>query len=305
MTLILAMILDAAFGEDDNLRFGLRHPVVVIGDLLTWFERHLNHGNHRRLKGMLALLLLLAIGLAVPIAVSLWMYGWVVEILIAAILIAHTSLVDHVKAVANGLRQSLADGRRAVSMIVGRDPESLDEAGVARAAIESAAENFSDGVVAPIFWFAVAGLPGIAAYKIVNTADSMIGHRNDRYLEFGWASARLDDLLNIIPARLTGFLFAVVSGNKATVPVMFRDAPGHRSPNAGWPESAMAALLGVALAGPRQYGDQIVDDPYMNAEGRRETTADDIDRTIIILWRAWSLMLGLAIVYTALFWRPL
>ncbi|MEL7467877.1 MAG: adenosylcobinamide-phosphate synthase CbiB [Pseudomonadota bacterium] len=305
MTLILAMILDAAFGEDDNLRFGLRHPVVVIGDLLTWFERHLNHGNHRRLKGMLALLLLLAIGLAVPIAVSLWMYGWVLEILIAAILIAHTSLVDHVKAVANGLRQSLADGRRAVSMIVGRDPESLDEAGVARAAIESAAENFSDGVVAPIFWFAVAGLPGIAAYKIVNTADSMIGHRNDRYLEFGWASARLDDLLNIIPARLTGFLFAVVSGNKAAVPVMFRDAPGHRSPNAGWPESAMAALLGVALAGPRQYGDQIVDDPYMYAEGRRETTADDIDRAISILWRAWSLMLGLAIAYTALFWRPL
>ena len=299
------MILDAAFGEDDNLRFGLRHPVVVVGDLLTWFERGLNHGNHRRLKGILALLSLLAIGLAVPIAVSLWMYGWVLEILIAAILIAHTSLVDHVKAVANGLRQSLADGRHSVSMIVGRDPESLDEAGVARAAIESAAENFSDGVVAPIFWYAVAGLPGIAAYKIVNTADSMIGHCNDRYLEFGWASARLDDVLNVIPARLTGFLFAAVSGNKAAVPVMFRDAPGHRSPNAGWPESAMAALLGVALAGPRQYGDQIVDDPYMNAEGRRDATADDIDRAISILWRAWFLMLGLAIAYTALFWRPL
>ncbi|MEM7685404.1 MAG: CobD/CbiB family cobalamin biosynthesis protein, partial [Pseudomonadota bacterium] len=207
--------------------------------------------------------------------------------------------------VANGLRQSLADGRHSVSMIVGRDPESLDEAGVARAAIESAAENFSDGVVAPIFWYAVAGLPGIAAYKIVNTADSMIGHCNDRYLEFGWASARLDDVLNVIPARLTGFLFAAVSGNKAAVPVMFRDAPGHRSPNAGWPESAMAALLGVALAGPRQYGDQVVDDPYMNAEGRREATADDIYRAISILWRAWFLMLGLAIAYTALFWRPL
>ncbi|MEM9063509.1 MAG: adenosylcobinamide-phosphate synthase CbiB [Pseudomonadota bacterium] len=305
MTLILAMIVDALLGEDSRLRLGFRHPVVAIGDLLGWLEHRLNHGGHKRQKGVLALLVLLTAGLAVPVLITLWTHGWVLEILGAAILIAHKSLIDHVRAVADGLRHSLDDGRLAVSMIVGRDPDSLDEAGVARAAIESAAENFSDGVVAPIFWFAVGGLPGIAAYKIVNTADSMIGYRNERYLEFGWASARLDDVLNFVPARLTGFLFAAASTNKAAVTVMFRDAPGHRSPNAGWPESAMAALLGVALAGPRQYGDQIVDDPYMNEGARRDATADDIARAIDVLWRAWGLMLILAIAHSLLFWRPL
>jgi len=292
--LALAMLIDALVGEARWLRIGLQHPVVVIGNMIAALENGLNCGSNRRLRGVLSLAVLLVTGLAVSLPIALWEHGWPLEILGAAILIAQRSLVDHVQAVANGLRESLAEGRKQVSMIVGRDPESLDAAGVSRAAIESAAENFSDGVSAPIFWFAVAGLPGIVVYKIVNTADSMIGHRNERYLEFGWASACLDDVLNFLPSRLTGLLFCAVAGSTDAFRTMLRDAPKHRSPSAGWPESAMASLLGVALAGPRKYGDLIVDDPYMNADGRREATADDISRAIMLLWRAWSAILLLA-----------
>ena len=298
----LAMLLDAAAGEHRLLRFGLPHPVVLAGNLIGFLERRLNTGTNRRFKGAIALVSVLTLGLLISVPIALWQHGWVLEILIGAMLIAQRSLADHVQAVADGLSVSLAEGRRQVSMIVGRDPESLDEAGVARAAIESAAENFSDGVAAPIFWFAVAGLPGIVVYKIVNTADSMIGHRSERYREFGWAAARLDDLLNLIPARLTGVLFAAVSGSTAAVSVMFRDAPKHRSPNAGWPESAMAAALGVALAGPRKYGDMIVDDPFMNAEGRRDAGAGDVSRAIRLLWRAWSAILSLAAAAALTHW---
>lgn len=298
----LAMLLDAVAGENRLLRLGAPHPVELAGRLIGFLDSQLNTGEHRRSKGILALILALIPGLLISVPIVFWQHGWVLEILIGAMLIAQRSLADHVMAVADGLATSLAEGRRQVSMIVGRDPDSLDEAGVSRAAIESAAENFSDGVAAPIFWFAVAGLPGIVAYKIVNTADSMIGHRNERFREFGWAAARLDDLLNLIPARLTGALFAAVGGSKAAVPVMFRDAPKHRSPNAGWPESAMAAVLGVALAGPRKYGDQIVDDPYINADGRREPTAQDIRRAIGLLWRAWAAILILAAAVSLIRW---
>ena len=298
----LAMLLDAVAGEHRLLRLGAPHPVVIAGNLIGFLERRLNTGEHRRGKGAVALTLALIPGLLISVPIVLWQHGWMLEILIGAMLIAQRSLVDHVMAVADGLSTSLAEGRRQVSMIVGRDPKSLDSAGVARAAIESAAENFSDGVAAPIFWFAVAGLPGIVTYKIVNTADSMIGHRNERYREFGWAAARADDLLNLVPARLSGALFAAVGSSKAAVPVMFRDAPKHRSPNAGWPESAMAAALGVALAGPRRYGDQIVDDPYMNADGRREATARDIRRAIGLLWRAWAVILILAAAAAVVHW---
>ena len=169
----------------------------------------------------------------------------------------------------------LAEARCAVSMIVGRDPDQLDEAGVCRAAIESCAENFSDGVVAPVFWLALLGLPGLIAYKAINTADSMIGHLSPRYESFGWAAARLDDLVNLIPARLSGLLVAAVApiagGTTGTaLKVMWRDAAKHRSPNAGWPESATAGALGLALAGPRRYGERIVDDVFLNAEARKD-----------------------------------
>ena len=190
------------------------------------------------------------------------------------------------------LRQGLPEGRAAVSLIVGRDPETLDEAGAARAAIESAAENFSDGVVAPAFWLLVGGLPGIVIYKAVNTADSMIGHRSERYRAFGWAAARFDDLLNLIPARLSGVLLCAVGAGLKAMRIMWRDARLHKSPNAGWPEAATAATLGVALAGPRIYGGALTSDPWVHPEGRRAATSADIDASVALIWRGWGALLG-------------
>ena len=294
--LAAALFLDAWLGEPQALWRRIPHPVVMIGAVIGWLENRLNLGDGRRVKGALALGTVLLVFVPVPIAIAFWPHGWPIEIAGAAILLAHRSLVDHVRAVADALPHSLGEGRQAGSQIVGRDPETLDEAGVSRAAIESAAENFSDGVVAPAFWFAIGGLPGIVAYKVVNTADSMIGHLNERYREFGWASARLDDFMNWIPARLTGRLFLLVAGRPGGMNVMRRDAPGHRSPNAGWPEAAMAACLGVALAGPRVYDGALTDDPYMNAEGRRDTGPGDIIAATDLLWRAWMLLLALAVL---------
>jgi adenosylcobinamide-phosphate synthase len=212
--------------------------------------------------------------------------------LIASVFIAQHSLYQHVDRVRSAFtEEDLAAAREAVSMIVGRDPEQLDEAGVCRAAIESCAENFSDGVVAPVFWLALLGLPGLIAYKAINTADSMIGHRGERFEAFGWAAARLDDLVNLVPARLAGLLLAIVApvagGSIATsLKVMRRDAPIHRSPNAGWPESAMAAALGLALAGPRRYAEGMVDDPFINAAARKDANPDDIGRALDLYFAA-------------------
>lgn len=180
-------------------------------------------------------------------------------------------------------------------MIVGRNPQTLDRAGVSRAAIESLAENASDGVIAPAFWYALLGLPGLLAYKMLNTADSMIGHRSERHRDFGWASARLDDFANLVPARLTGLLFAAAAWTlhgataaRDALSVMLRDAPMHRSPNAGWPEAAMAAATGVTLSGPRLYGDTVANEPWLNAAGRREADAIDIDAALALFWRAMT-----------------
>jgi adenosylcobinamide-phosphate synthase len=212
--------------------------------------------------------------------------GNIITALIASIFIAQRSLYQHV----DWVRSAFADGglpeaRDAVALIVGRDPENLDEAGVCRAAIESCAENFSDGVVAPVFWLALLGLPGLIAYKAINTADSMIGHRSERYASFGWAAARLDDLVNLLPARLSALLLAVaapIAGGSIgkSFDVVRRDASKHRSPNAGWPESAMAGALGLALAGPRRYAEGMVDDPFLNAEATRPAVPDDIGRAL-------------------------
>jgi len=223
-------------------------------------------------------------------------YG-VVEIIGAAILLAQRSLSQHVFAVAEGLTISLTEARRRVSMIVGRDPETLDESGVARAAIESAAENWSDGIIAPAFWFLVAGLPGIAIYKMVNTADSMIGHRNERYAKFGWAAARVDDVMNWIPARLSGLIICMIGGRRPALKVMWRDARKHKSPNAGWPESALAASLGIAVAGPRVYDGVATNDPFLNAEGRKDLNSVDVSDAMTALWMAWSIVLTFAILY--------
>ena len=188
------------------------------------------------------------------------------EVLLAATLLCQKSLAEHVRTVADGLRYGLQEGRNAVGKIVGRDVRYLDGGGVARAAIESAAENFSDGVVAPAFWFAVLGLPGIVAYKFINTADSMIGYRSDRFREFGWAAAKLDDMVNYVPARLSAALIAIAHGRWSAFRIMRDDAPRHRSPNAGWPEAALASVLGVALSGPRTYGGVAADFPLRQFE---------------------------------------
>ncbi len=228
-------------------------------------------------------------------------------VLLASTLLAQRSLHDHVRAVADALQTGgLEAGRTAVSMIVGRNPASLDEAGVARAAIESLAENYSDGVVAPALWLAIAGLPGGVAYKAINTADSMIGHRTARYAAFGWAAARLDDLINLPASRLSALfliLGALATGASplGALRAIRGDAHRHRSPNAGWPEAAMAGALGLRLAGPRVYGDTLVDDAFMGS-GRREVTAADIDRALLVYKAACAAQVLLLLVIVFI-WR--
>jgi adenosylcobinamide-phosphate synthase len=221
---------------------------------------------------------------------------------VASTLVASRSLYDHVGDVARALESSGLDAARdAVGRIVGRNPQTLDEYGVARAAIESLAENASDGVAAPVFWFAVLGLPGLVAYKAINTADSMIGHRTPRHEAFGWAAARLDDLVNLPASRLTGLLFAVAAsllpeGSPGSAfRAMRRDAPRHRSPNAGWPESAMAGALGLKLNGPKTYGTTLVEDAYMG-DGRREATPADIRRALRLAGMAWAIMIAALLI---------
>ncbi|WP_103259053.1 adenosylcobinamide-phosphate synthase CbiB [Tabrizicola aquatica] len=295
MILILSMLLDAAFGEPKQLWDRVPHPAVLMGRLVGWCDQRFNQGAGRKAKGVAVAAGLVVTGLAIGWLIHLIPDHGALEVLTLAILIAQKSLVEHVRAVAQGLRQSLDQGRRAVAMIVGRDTAQMTGPDVARAAIESAAENLSDGVVAPIFWYLVLGLPGIFAYKLVNTADSMIGHLTPKYRDFGWASARLDDVLNLIPARLTALLIALTHGWVDPAPIL-RDAPKHRSPNAGWPESALAPVLNVALSGPRSYNGMRKDYPWVWPEGRRDPGADDIDAAADALWRVWAVLLAFAVV---------
>ncbi len=288
--LFLAMLLDAVFGEPKWLWDRVPHPAVLIGKAIDWADQKMNRGNARA-NGVLLL---------IGLVVASWWIGDVIEwlgtvptLLAAAFLIAQKSLVDHVKAVGQGLRQSLENGRREVSKIVGRDTSDMSEPGVARAAIESAAENLSDGVIAPVFWFLIAGLPGLLVYKAVNTADSMVGYKNERYEDFGWASARFDDLLNWIPARLSALLILASKGVFTGFGPLRDDASLHRSPNAGWPEAAMARILDIALSGPRSYDGQMQDFPYVNQFGRRSIGGNDIDAAAAVLWRSWAILLGI------------
>ena len=285
--LVIAMLLDAVFGEPRMLWDRLPHPAVLMGRLVAFLDRTLNTGQDRKSKGVLALSLLCFT--AAVIGSLLSQFGWVIEIIVAAILLAQKSLVDHVRAVATGLRTSIEEGQFAVSMIVSRDTKDMNEAQVARSAIESAAENFSDGVIAPAFWFLVGGLPAMLVYKFVNTADSMIGYKTEKYLEFGWASARIDDLLNWIPARLSMLLIVVFAKRSVNFRAIISEAKRHKSPNAGWPEAAMARAINVALAGPRSYDGQLQQLPWVNERGRQTITADDVDAAVQILWRAWNL----------------
>ncbi|OZB20071.1 MAG: adenosylcobinamide-phosphate synthase [Rhodobacterales bacterium 34-62-10] len=292
MTLILAMLLDAWLGEPRWLWSRAPHPAVLMGRLIGWADARFNRGGARRLKGV-AVMVVLGLG-AVALGVVLEALGPVVEVIVAAILIAQRSLVEHVLAVADGLRRGLPQGRAAVAMIVSRDTGAMDESAVARAAIESAAENMSDGVVAPLFWFAVAGLPGLLLYKITNTADSMIGYRTPRHDAFGWAAARFDDLLNLLPARGTAALIAVTHGLWRDWRGIVADAGLHRSPNAGWPEAAMARALGIALSGPRAYDGRMQEFPFVHAVGRKPLLAQDIEAAVRVLWAVWAAVLCLA-----------
>lgn len=298
--LIPALLLDAALGEPKVVWDRVPHPAMLMGRIVGWCDARFNTGANKRLKGAVVMAVLAMAAVALGRFIHLLPDFGMIEVVVAAILLAQKSLVQHVAAVAAGLRVSLKDGQRAVAMIVGRDTDVLDRSGVSRSAIESAAENLSDGVIAPAFWFLVGGLPGLMLYKITNTADSMIGHMTPRHQEFGWAAARFDDLLNLIPARLSAILVALTNGWTDPAPIL-RDAPLHRSPNAGWPEAAVACVQGIALAGPRSYHGQMTDYPWVYPEGRRELGPEDIDHTIRTLWRAWSGMLALAVV-VAIIW---
>ena len=298
MILPLAMLLDAALGEPRWLWSRLPHPAVLMGRLIGWCDQRFNAGESRRLKGIAVLVSLLA-GAALLGIVITALPTALADIILLAILLAQRSLVDHVQAVGDALRLSVGDGRRMVARIVGRDTRDMDRPAVARAAIESAAENLSDGVIAPVFWFAVAGLPGLLIYKITNTADSMIGYRTPRHADFGWAAARFDDVLNLIPARLTALLIWAVTGRRGWRGIL-RDAPLHRSPNAGWPEAAMAHGLDIALSGPRSYEGEMRDFPFVHADGQRDLTPDHIDAAVRVLWRTWAAALGLATLWAIL-----
>jgi adenosylcobinamide-phosphate synthase len=307
--LAAALALDALFGYPAFLLRAFGHPVMWIGALIDLAGRRLNREDWtrpaRKLAGVFSIICVTAIaaaaGFLIQAAGETFFAGWLLTPLAASTLLASRSLYEHVCDVAAALETGdLDSGRRAVSRIVGRDPEALDIHGVACAAIESLAENASDGVVAPVFWFALLGLPGLAAYKAINTADSMIGHRTPRHEAFGWAAARLDDLVNLPASRFTALLFALAAplqkaSARAALRAVIRDAGHHRSPNAGWPEAAMAGALGLKLAGPRTYGGVLVQDAYMG-DGRRDAGADDIRRALDLAKAAWGVMVALIVV---------
>lgn len=308
MVVLIALGLDALIGDPARVWRRLAHPVIVAGAAIGGLDKRLNRleldERVRRRRGVWALIVLLSGAAAVGFLLT-WTfggipYGVLIEGTIASILIAQRSLYTHVAAVRAAFEAGgLAAAREAVSMIVGRDPKRLDQAGVSRAAIESCAENFSDGVVAPAFWCLLLGLPGLFAYKALNTADSMIGHKTERHLAFGRASARLDDWANFVPARLSGLMIVIAAAltgrsAKAALSAMRRDARLHASPNAGWPEAAMGGALGIALGGPRIYSGAVVDDPWMNAGGRETATPSDIAAALKLF--CWACVVHAAMI---------
>ncbi len=311
LMVLLALVLDFFMGEPEEIWDRYPHPATLMGRAVTWLDETLNNGPQRQVKGYVAVAILIVLALIPGIIIEklnnieFLGFGYlinIIEIVIAAILIAHRSLIDHVRDVASALSAGLPQGRNAVSMIVGRDTGQMSETDVSRAAIESAAENFSDGVVAPAFWFLILGIPGILIYKIINTADSMIGYQNEKYAEFGFAAAKLDDLLNWLPARFSAFLICGAHFDRTAVDVVFEDADLHRSPNAGWPESAMAGVLDVSLAGPRSYDGEMTDDLFVNAQGKRDLSSTDIRDAVKVLNRSWFGLAAFLWLIALIFW---
>ncbi len=311
--LIAALLVDRFIGDPDALWARVPHPVVAMGKAVAMMDRWLNREGddpaERRRNGVYAIWMLIAVAVLAGILLARLFHaagplGWLVEVAVVSVFLAQKSLADHVAAVAAGLRKGgLAGGRDAVSRIVGRDPNRLDEAGVARAAVESLAENAADGVIAPALWYAVFGLPGLLACKLINTADSMIGNFSPRHTDFGRAAAIVDDVMNWIPARATAGLSALAAwfllgreGGRRSLDTAARDARLHRSPNSGWPEAAFAGALGIALAGPRDYGTHVANEAMINASGRRDLVPGDIDRAIALFWRLCSVLTGVFVM---------
>jgi adenosylcobinamide-phosphate synthase len=305
----IATAVERAIGYPAGLQRAMGHPVQWMGTAITWSDVRLNtvpgEATASIWRGALALAMLVG-GAVLPAWVAAGLCrglpgGMLLESLLATAFIAQKSLADHVHDVARGLSSSLDQGRQAVARIVGRDTDTLDESATARAALESLAENTADGVVAPVFWYLLLGLPGLVAYKLVNTADSMIGHKTERHLHFGFAAARLDDVLNFVPARLTALLFAAAAlgdgpgAARHALAAAWNDAGKHRSPNAGWPEAAMAGALGLAFGGPRDYEGEKVDLPWLGS-GRKRLTRHDIGAGLRLYARALWLMLAVLIV---------
>jgi adenosylcobinamide-phosphate synthase len=302
-TALVALVAERLVGYPRQLLRLIGHPVEWMGKLIAYLDRSFNRETRgkwfQRIRGAISLLLLILVvgAVTIPMAFAARQFegGWIIEALLATCFLAQADLRRFVSAVADGLDQGLDPGRAAVSHIVGRDPSTLDESGVARAAIESLAENTSDAIVAPVFWLALLGLPGIAIYKAINTADSMIGHKSERYLHYGWAAARLDDLVNLPCSRLTGFLFA--SATSLTSPTrgagafetMIKDAKRHFSPNAGWPEAAMAGALEVRLGGPRSYQGARVNLAWIG-QGRDSLGTGDIREALKLQARTLNLL---------------
>jgi adenosylcobinamide-phosphate synthase len=308
-----ALVIEYFFGYPQILQRAIGHPVEWIGKLIAYLDEGLNdphsEASDQRNHGFFAVAAL-CISVGVPALLIEKMllsfdYGWMINTVLATSLMAQKSLRDHVTAVARTLPQSVIAARKEVAKIVGRDPSTLDESGIAKAALESLAENTADGITAPIFWFAIAGLPGIVIYKAINTADSMIGHKSEKYLHFGWAAAKLDDLVNLPASRLTGLLFAGAAWissktqAQAALGAMWRDASKHQSPNAGWPEAAMAGALNLKFGGPRNYGGEIIQLAYMG-DGRAQMTASDINNGLELYDRALLILLALAAVLALL-----
>ncbi|CAM1638719.1 Cobalamin biosynthesis CobD/CbiB [Bartonella apis] len=304
--LLLALLIDRLIGDPDWIWRKLPHPVAAFGAGIKWFETRFNRKSmsprRRKWFGIIAILILLLASFVVGFFIhrfllQLGFTGIIIEALVASIFIAQKSLVDHVGKVEQAFKQgSLVEARSSVSLIVGRETKNLDESAICRAAIESLAENSSDGVVAPVFWFLILGLPGLFCYKLVNTADSMIGYKNERFKDFGWASARLDDIVNFIPARLTAFVFILTSGlfinwkaAAKAIEVVRKDARHHHSPNAGFPECAFAGGLDIKLLGPRIYSGKAVDEPFQNESGKM-AGPDDICRAIRLFNRSMDVL---------------
>jgi adenosylcobinamide-phosphate synthase len=310
LLLLGGLALDCLLGDMPAIFRRVPHPVVLAGRAIAFFDRKLNREIRseaaRRDRGILTVIALVggaaALGVATERLCRGHLLGAGVEMLLIGVLVAQRSLYQHVAAVAKALDTGgLPAGRAAVRHIVGRDPLSLDAHAVARAAVESLAENFSDGVVAPVFWYLLLGLPGLFAYKMANTLDSMIGHRTPRYRSFGWGAARFDDVLNLVPAPISGFLLVAAAvladrcrPDRALV-IMLRDGRKHHSPNAGWPESAMAGALGLALAGPRRYAEGLVDDPWLG-DGSARAETRDITRAVHLYRTACLIEGGLLLV---------